>query len=130
VCGIDLGKTVFHLVGLSKEGHIVVKKRFSRKQLLTCTANMPVCLIGMEACAGAHFLARALVAQGHTVKLIPAEYVRPFVKSNKNDYVDAEAIAEAVQRPTMRFVPIKNEGQLTLYAANDIERHADLARII
>lgn len=116
VCGINIGKTVFHLVGLSKEGHVVVKKRFSRKQLLTYTVNLPACLIGIEACAGAHFLARALVTQGHDIKLMPAEYVRPFVKSNKNDYNDAEAIAEAVQRPTMRFVPIKNEAQLDLQA--------------
>ena len=116
VCGIDIGKTVFHLVGLSKEGHIVAKKRFSRKQLLTYTVNMPTCLIGIEACPGAHFLARALLKQGHEVKLMPAEYVRPFVKSNKNDYVDAEAIAEAVQRPTMRFVPVKSEAQLDLQA--------------
>jgi transposase len=120
VCGIDIGKTVFHLVGLSKEGHIVVKKRFSRKQLLTYTVNLPSSLIGMEACPGAHFLARALVGQGHTVKLMPAEYVRPFVKSNKNDYVDAEAIAEAVQRPTMRFVPVKNEAQLDLQALHRV----------
>ncbi len=120
VCGIDLGKTVFHLIGMSKEGHIVVKKRFSRKQLITYTANMPTCLIGMEACAGAHFLARVLMAQGHEVKLMPAEYVRPFVKSNKNDYVDAEAIAEAVQRPTMRFVPVKNEAQLDLQALHRV----------
>jgi len=109
VCGIDLGKTVFHLIGMSKEGQIVVKRRFSRKQLIAYMANIPTCLIGMEACAGAHFLARVLMAQGHDVKLMPAEYVRPFVKSNTNDYVDAEAIAEAVQRPTMRFVPVKNE---------------------
>lgn len=114
VCGIDIGKTVFHLVGLSKEGHIVIKKRFSRKQLITFTVNIPTCLIGIEACPGAHFLTRALLKQGHNVKLMPAEYVRPFVKSNKNDYVDAEAIAEAVQRPTMRFVPVKNEAQLDL----------------
>jgi transposase len=120
VCGIDLGKTVFHLVGFSKEGHITLKKRSNRKQLLTYTANMPTCLIGMEACPGAHFLARALVTQGHTVKLMPAEYVRPFVKSNKNDYLDAEAIAEAVQRPTMRFVPIKNEAQLDLQALHRV----------
>lgn len=120
VYGIDIGKTVFHLVGLSKEGHIVVKKRLSRKQLITFTANMPACLIGMEACAGSHFLARVLRAQGHEVKLMPAEYVRPFVKSNKNDYVDAEAIAEAVQRPTMRFVPIKNEAQLDLQALHRV----------
>jgi transposase len=120
VCGIDIGKTVFHLVGLSKEGHVVVKKRFSRKQLLTYTVNLPACLIGIEACAGAHFLARALVTQGHDIKLMPAEYVRPFVKSNKNDYNDAEAIAEAVQRPTMRFVPIKNEAQLDLQALHRV----------
>ena len=120
VFGIDIGETVFHLVGLSKEGHIVVKKRFSRKQLLMHMVNVPACLIGIEACPGAHFLARALLAQGHNVKLIPAEYVRPFVKSNKNDYVDAEAIAEAVQRPTMRFVPIKNEAQLDLQALHRV----------
>src|SRR5260370_30115785 len=114
VCGIDSGKTGFYLVGLSKEGHIVVRKRFTRKQLITDTVNMPACVIGMEACAGAHFLARAVATEGHNVKLMPAEYVRPFVKSNKNDYVDAEAIAEAVQRPTMRFVPIKNQAQLDL----------------
>jgi transposase len=120
VCGIDIGKTVFHLVGLSKEGHIVVKKRFSRKQLLTYTVNLPSSLIGIEACPGAHFLARALLAQGHDAKLMPAEYVRPFVKSNKNDYVDAEAIAEAVQRPTMRFVPIKSETQLELQALHRV----------
>jgi transposase len=120
VCGIDIGKTVFHLIGLSKEGQIVIKKRFTRKQLITHMANMPGCLIGMEACPGAHFLARVLRAQGHEVKLMPAEYVRPFVKSNKNDYVDAEAIAEAVQRPTMRFVPIKSEAQLDLQALHRV----------
>jgi transposase len=119
-CCIDIGKTVFHLVGLSKEGHIVTKKRFSRKQLLTHTVNIPTCLIGIEACPGAHFLARALLKHGHEVKLMPAEYVRPFVKSNKNDYVDAEAIAEAVQRPTMRFVPVKNEAQLDLQALHRV----------
>ena len=120
VCGIDIGKTVFHLVGLSREGHIVTKKRFSRKQLVTFAANMPTCLIGIEACPGAHFLARVLLRQGHEVKLMPAEYVRPFVKSNKNDYVDAEAIAEAVQRPTMRFVPVKTEAQLDLQALHRV----------
>jgi|SRR5271165_3416617 len=120
VCGIDIGKTVFHLIGLSKEGHVVIKKRFTRKQLITHTVNMPACLIGMEACPGAHFLARILKAQGHEIKLMPAEYVRPFVKSNKNDYVDAEAIAEAVQRPTMRFVPIKSEAQLDLQALHRV----------
>ncbi len=120
VCGIDIGKTVFHLVGLSKEGHIVVNKRFSRKQLRTYSVNLPSCLIGIEACPGAHFLLRALLAQGHKVKLMSAEYVRPPVKSNKNDYVDTEAIVEAVQRPTMRFVPIKSETQLDLQALHRV----------
>src|SRR5208283_3381959 len=112
--GIDLGKTVFHLVGLNLRGEVVVRKRFSRKQLLHFTANRQVNLIGMEACGGSHFLGRALQEQGHEVRLIPAQCVRPYVKTNKSDYIDAEAIAEAVQRPTMRFVPIKTEEQLDL----------------
>lgn len=116
--GIDLGKTVFHLVAQDQQGNVVVKKRCSRDQLLTYTANLPICLIGMEACPGAHFLGAKLTAQGHQVRLIPAQFVRPFVKSNKNDYLDAEAIAEAVQRPTMRFVPIKTMEQLDLQAVH------------
>ena len=94
--GINLGKTVFHLVGLSLRGEVVVRKKFSRKQLLHFTANLQVELIGMEACGGAHFLGRALRGQGHAVRLIPAQYVKPYVKANKSDYIDAEAIAEAV----------------------------------
>lgn len=103
--GIDLGKTSFHVVGLDQPGKVVLKRRPSRSQLLRQFANAPTCLIGMEACCGAHHLGAALAAQGHQVRLIPPQFVRPFVKSNKNDYNDAEAIAEAVQRPTMRFVP-------------------------
>jgi len=118
--GVDLGKSIFHLVGLDERGKIVVKKRFSRTQLLTYTAHLPSCLIGMEACCGAHFLGAALVVQGHQVRLIPAQFVKPFVKSNKNDYIDAEAIAEAVQRPTMRFVPIKSHEQLDLQALHRV----------
>lgn len=110
--GIDLGKTVFHLVGLNAAGETVVRKRFSRAQLLRFTANLKVGLIGMEACAGSHFLGGALRKQGHEVRLIPAQYVKPYVKTNKNDYIDAEAIAEAVGRPRMRFVPIKSDEQL------------------
>ncbi len=91
--GIDLGKTVFNLVGL--RGEVVVRKKFSRKQLLHFTANLQVGLIGMEACGGAHFLGRAPREQGHEVRLMPAQYVKPYVKTNKNDYIDAEAIAEA-----------------------------------
>ena len=118
--GIDLGKSVFHLVGLDERGSIVAKKHFSRGQLLTYTASLPSCLIGMEACCGAHFLGALLVRQGHRGRLIPAQFVKPFVKSNKNDYLDAEAIAEAVQRPTMRFVPIKSTEQLDLQALHRV----------
>src|ERR1700680_528345 len=110
--GIDLGKTVFHLVGLDLRGEVVVRKKFSRKQLLHFTANLRVKLIGMEACGGSHFLGRALREQGHEVRLIPAQYVKPYIKTNKSDYIDAEAIAEAVGRPRMRFVPIKSDDQL------------------
>jgi transposase len=110
--GIDLGKTIFHLVGMNQRGEVVVRKRFSRAQLLHFTANLKVELIGMEACGGSHFLGRALREQGHEVRLIPAQYVKPYVKTNKSDYIDAEAIAEAVGRPTMRFVPVKSDDQL------------------
>jgi transposase len=102
--GIDLGKTVFHLVGLDSSGQVGVRKRCSRTQLFAFTGNLQVQLIGMEACSGAHFLGKALRAQGHDVRLMPAQYVKPYVKTNKSDYIDAEAIAEAVQRPRMRFV--------------------------
>jgi transposase len=118
--GIDLGKTTFHVIGLDQPGNIVMKKRPTRSQLLRQFSNTPGCLIGMEACCGAHHLGTALVAQGHQVRLIPPQFVRPFVKSNKNDYKDAEAIAEAVQRPTMRFVPIKTQDQLDLQALHRV----------
>jgi hypothetical protein len=96
--GIDLGKTTFHLVALRAAGKVLVKKKFTQRQLLIYTANMRTSLIGLEACSGAHFLGRALRKQGHDVRLIAARFVKPFVKSNKNDFVDAEAIAEAVER--------------------------------
>ena len=118
--GIDLGKTVFHLVGLNLRGEAVVRKKLSRRQLLQFTANLHVDLIGMEACGGAHFLGRALRAQGHEVRLMPAQYVKPYVKTNKNDYIDAEAIAEAVARPTMRFVPIKTDDQLDMQSMHRV----------
>jgi transposase len=114
--GIDLGKTVFHLVGLNVHGEVVVRKKFSRTQLLRYTANVQVTLIGMESCGGAHFLGRALREQGHEVRLIPAQYVKPYVKTNKSDYIDAEAIA----RPTMRFVPIKTDDQLDLQSLHRV----------
>jgi transposase len=118
--GIDLGKTTFHLVALGDNSKVLLKKKFTQRQLITFTANLQTTLIGLEACAGAHFLGRALREQGHDVKLIPAQFVRPFVKSNKNDFVDAEAIAEAVDRQNMRFVPIKTDDQLDLQALHRV----------
>ena len=118
--GIDLGKTLFHLVGVDSRGTAVVRKRCSRAQLLAYTANLRVHRIGMEACSGSHFLGRALREQGHDVRLLPAQYVKPYVKTNKSDYIDSEAIAEAVERPNMRFVPIKTEEQLDLQAAHRV----------
>jgi len=118
--GIDLGKTVFHLVGINARGEVVVRKKSSRIQLLRFTSNLRACLIGMEACGGSHFLGRALREQGHDVRLMPAQYVKPYVKTNKNDYIDAEACAEAVTRPTMRFVPIKSDDQLDLQSLHRV----------
>jgi transposase len=124
VLGIDLGKTVFHLVGLDSTGRVVIRKKCSRTQLLAFTANLQVQLIGMESCSGAHFLGRALREQGHEVRLMPAQYVKPYVQTNKSDFLDAEAIAEAVQRPRMRFVPIKTEEQLDLQALHRVRERA------
>ena len=118
--GIDLGKTTFHLAGMNQRGEVVLRKRFSRSQLLHFTANLKVELIGMEACGGSHFLGRALREQGNEVRLIPAQYVKPYVKTNKSDYIDAEAIAEAVRRPTMRFVPVKSDDQLDLQSLHRV----------
>jgi len=118
--GIDLGKTTFHLVALGAAGKVLVRKKFTQRQLMTYTANMQTSLIGLEACSGAHFLGRALRKQGHDVRLIAAQFVKPFVKSNKNDFVDAEAIAEAVERKNMRFVPIKTDDQLDLQAIHRV----------
>ncbi len=118
--GIDLGKTTFHLVALGDDSKVLLKKKFTQKQLIAFTANLQTSLIGMEACSGAHFMGRVLRAQGHDVKLIPAQFVKPFVKSNKNDFLDAEAIAEAVDRKNMRFVPIKTDDQLDLQALHRV----------
>ena len=118
--GIDIGKTVFHFVGVNARGEVVVRKKGSRTQLLRFTSNIRACLIGMEACGGSHFLGRALREQGHDVRLMPAQYVKPYVKTNKNDYIDAEACAEAVTRPTMRFVPIKTDDQLDLQSLHRV----------
>jgi len=117
---IDLGKTRFHLVAVDHHGKIIIQKKFSRKQRLAFTANLPSALIGIEAGSGAHFIGAALRNQGHDVRLIPAQFVKSFVKSNKNDCVDAEAIAEAVARKNMRCVPIKTDDQLDLQALHRV----------
>src|SRR6201984_2922562 len=117
---IDLDKNSFHLVGLDQRGAIVLQLKCSRAQLERRLANIPCCLIGMEACCGAHYIARQLAALGHDVRLLPAQYVKPFLKGHKNDYRDAEAIAEAVQRPTMHFVTIKTPEQMDLLALHRV----------
>jgi transposase len=114
VVGIDIGKNSFHVVGLDKRGAIVLRQKWSRGQVEARFANMPPCLVGMEACVGAHHLSRRLKALGHDARLMPAKYVRPYSKGQKNDFRDAEAIAEAVQRPTMKFVATKTADQLDL----------------
>jgi transposase len=120
VIGIDIGKNVFHLIGLDKRGAIILKSKLSRGQLENFLANLPSCLIGMEACSGAHHLSRKLIALGHDARLMPAKYVKPFLKGHKNDCRDAEATAEAVQRPTMRFVATKTVEQLDLQALHRV----------
>src|SRR5262249_31216207 len=118
--GIDLGKTTFHLVALGEHSKVLVRKKFSRAQLLAYTANLPSSLMGLEAGAGAHFVASVLRGQGHQVRLIPAQFVKPYRKSNKSDFLDAEAIAEAVTKRNMRFVPIKSEEQLDVQAMHRV----------
>ena len=118
--GIDIGKNTFHLIGLDKMGAIVLRQKLSRNQVDTRLANMPRCLIGMEACVGAHHLSRQLKALDHDARLMPAQYVRPYSKGQKNDFRDAEAIAEAVLRPTMKFVAIKTVEQLDLQGVHRV----------
>jgi transposase len=120
VVGIDIGKNTFHVIGLDCRGAVVLRQRWTRRQVAARFANMPPCLIGMEACVGAHHLSRQLKALGHDARLMPAKYVRPYSKGQKNDFRDAEAIAEAVQRPTMRFVATKTAEQLDLQALHRV----------
>jgi len=120
--GIDIGKNAFHVVGLDQRGAIVLRQRWSRRQIEVRLANLPPCLVGMEACVGAHHLSRRLQSQGHDARLMPAKYVRPYSKGQKNDFRDAEAIAEAVQRPTMKFVATKTAEQLDLQALHRVRQ--------
>ena len=120
VIGIDIGKNSFHIVGHDHRGAIVLRQKWSRGQVEARLANLPPCLIGMEACVGAHHLSRRLQMLGHDARLMPAKYVRPYSKGQKNDFRDAEAIAEAVQRPTMNFVATKTADQLDLQALHRV----------
>jgi transposase len=114
VLGIDLGKSSCSLAGLDASGAVVLRRRTGRQGILALAERLPPCVVAMEACCGAHHLGRALRAQGHQVRLMSPEYVRPYVKAQKNDDRDAEAIAEAATRPTMRFVELKSEDRLDL----------------
>ena len=120
VIGIDIGKNSFHVVGHDERGAIVLRQKWSRGQVEARFANMPPCLVGMEACVGAHHLSRKPNSLGHNARLMPAKYVRPYSKGQKNDFRDAEAIAEAVQRPTMKFVATKTADQLDLQALHRV----------
>ena len=121
--GFDLAKTVFQVHGADAKGRPALRRKLRRGKVLAFFAGLPSCLVGMEACASAHYWAREIQALGHEVRLIPPQYVRPFVKTNKNDAADAEAICEAVTRPTMRFAPAKSAEQqsvLMLHRAREL----------
>lgn len=122
VLGIDLGKNSCSVIGLDLDGRVVLRRRMRRETVLAFGEKLPACVVAMEACCGAHHMGRTLAAQGHTVRLMSPEYVRPYVKAQKNDDRDAEAIAEAATRPTMRFVRLKSQAQLdmqTLHRVRD-----------
>jgi transposase len=122
VLGIDLGKNICSAVGLNEAGTVVLRRRVRRDTLVALVGKMPACIIAMEACCGAHHLGRLFTAHGHDVRLMSPEYVRPYVKAQKNDDRDAEGVAEAATRPTMRFVEVKSEAQLdmqTLHRSRD-----------
>jgi transposase len=122
ILGIDLGKNSCSVVGLDPTGKVVVRRRMQRETVIAFAAKRPACVVAMEACCGAHHMGRALAVQGHAVRLMSPEYVRPYVKAQKNDDRDAEAIAEAATRPTMRFVELKSQEQLdmqTLHRVRD-----------
>ena len=120
VLGVDLGKNVCSVVGLDASGAVVMRRKVRRETLIALAEKLPPCVVGMEACCGAHHLGRVFTAHGHDVRLMSPEYVRPYIKAQKNDDRDAEGIAEAATRPTMRFVELKSQGPA---------RHADASSI-
>lgn len=120
--GIDLAKNVFQFHGIDEHGKVILKKQLKRAQMAPYFINLPPCLIGIEACGSAHHWARKLQAMGHTVRLMAPQFVKPYVKTNKNDLADAEAICEAVGRPNMRFVPIKNVEQQAVLSLHRVRQ--------
>jgi transposase len=126
--GIDLAKNVFQIHGVDERGHAVLKKQLKRSQIKEFFVNLPPCLIGMEACGSAHHWARELAKLGHTARLMAPQFVKPYVKTNKNDIADAEAICEAVARPNMRFVPIKTVEQQALLSLHRVRQGLVKAR--
>ena len=121
--GIDLAKRVFQIHGVYRDGNVVLRKQLRRAQVLSFLAELPPCLVGMEACGTSHYWAREIGALGHEVRLMPPQYVKPYVKRNKHDPADAEACCEAVGRPSMRFVPVKTEAQqavLIMHRSRDL----------
>jgi transposase len=130
VLGIDLGKNGCSVAGLDATGAVVYRRRMTRDSIVAFTASLPSCTVALEACCGAHCLGRRLAAQGHTVRLMSPEYVQPYVKAQKTDDRDAEAIAEAATRPTMRFVPLKSEAQLDLQVVHRMRERLVRARTV
>src|SRR3974377_818309 len=112
--GLDIAKSVFQVHGVDAAGKVIVQRRLSRGRVLAFFEKQAPCLVGIEACSSSHYWARELIARGHEVRLMPAQYVKPYVKRGKNDAADAEAICEAVARPTMRFVPVKTPEQQSM----------------
>jgi transposase len=129
VIGIDLAKHIFQICGTNKAGRAILSRRVSREQLLHTLAKFDPCLVGMEACGGAHHWAREIAKLGHEVRLISPQYVKPYVKTNKNDYADAEAIAEAVTRPGMRFVAVKTVEQQAMQSLHRVREQMIKQRV-
>ena len=122
VIGIDLGKNWFHLVAMDERGHPLFRKKLNRTQLAEFAATAPACIVAMESCPGSQYWGRCFQNAGHTVRVIPTQFVKPYLKSNKNDFNDAEAVAEAASRGTMRTVPLKSTDQLEMQAMHRVRQ--------
>jgi len=123
IIGVDIAKRYFQVHGINASGMVTMRRKISRDSFLKLLADLPSCLIGLEAGSGAHHWAREIARLGHDVRLMPPQFVRPYVKTNKNDAADAEACCEAVQRPGMRFVPVKSLGQQAAMAVHRVRDH-------